>query len=436
MTGRVLLVTDSKYPDTQLPFSEAIDFFKKKIKLPTSGWTDIWQEQHSHAFVVAGATHDALVEDFYNAIVKAKWAGGGYEEFKQSFQDIAAKHGWSYNGSPGWRSRIIYDTNITQSYNAGRYQQMMAVKHLRPYWEYDHTSIEHPRLEHKAWDSLILPADDEWWNSHYPQNGWGCKCRVHSLSEFEARQKWEKKGLSGPDQSPPIEMEEKVIGKNGSNPRTVWVPKGIDPGFSYNPGKAFLEPHTVPPLQGYDAVLKQRGEPWPTGFNPPPAPNPTKVPAHILLPADTAPEVAVQDFLDVFGATMEQGAAFTDAAGSTLAVTKALFQDGQGDFKWLSSAKKVERLRYINLLAMTLIEPDEIWWVWVKDHQDNGRWRLKRRYLRAFELDGSAEYGVSVFEWGRTGWTGSTAFMTNQPSEALRQEYFDKQRNGRLVYQK
>jgi len=385
---------------------------------------------------VAGATHDALVEDFYNAIVKAKWAGGGYEEFKQSFQDIAAKHGWSYNGSPGWRSRIIYDTNITQSYNAGRYQQMMAVKHLRPYWEYDHTSIEHPRLEHKAWDSLILPADDEWWNSHYPQNGWGCKCRVHSLSEFEARQKWEKKGLSGPDQSPPIEMEEKVIGKNGSNPRTVWVPKGIDPGFAYNPGKAFLEPHTVPPLQGYDAVLKQRGEPWPTGFNPPLPPKPTKVPAHILLPADTAPEVAVQDFLEVFGATMEQGGAFTDAAGSTLAVTKALFQDGKGDFKWLSSAKKAERLKYINLLAMTLIEPDEIWWVWVKDHQDNGRWRLKRRYLRAFELDGFSEYGVSVFEWGRTGWTGSTAFMTNQPSEALRQEYFDKQRNGRLVYKK
>ena len=51
-------------PPTYLPFTEAIDFYKSKIKLPSSGWTDIWQEQHSHAFVVAGATHDALVEDF------------------------------------------------------------------------------------------------------------------------------------------------------------------------------------------------------------------------------------------------------------------------------------------------------------------------------------------------------------------------------------
>lgn len=423
-------------PPAQLPFQEAIDFFKQKIKLPTSGWTDIWQEQHSHAFVVAGAAHDALVEDLYNAIVKAKWSGGGYDEFAQNFQDIASKHGWAYNGTPGWRSKIIYDTNINQSYNAGRWQQMQAVKHLRPYVEYDHTSIEHPRLEHKAWDGLILSIDDPWLDTHSPQNGWGCKCRLHSLSAYEAAQKWTLKGLSGPDQAPPIEMVEKVVGANGSNPRTVWVAKGIDPGFAYNPGKAYLEPLTVPPLQGYDAVLKQRDKPWPTGFTPPSIPNPTTVSPNILLPANTAPEVAVQDFLDVFGASMEQGAAFTDAAGSTLAVTKALFQDGKGDFKWLASAKKVERLQYINLLAMTLIEPDEIWWVWVKDHGENGRWRLKRRYLRAFEIDGSLEYGVSVFEWGSSGWTGSTAFMTNQPSEELRREYFDKQRNGRLVYQK
>lgn len=85
---------------------------------------------------------------------------------------------------------------------------------------------------------------------------------------------------------------------------------------------------------------------------------------------------------------MEQDVAFTDAAGSTLAITKALFQDGKGDFKWLSSGKKAERLQYINLMAMALIEPDGIWWVWVKDHHDHGKWRLKRRYLRAFTIDG------------------------------------------------
>lgn len=414
-----------------LPFSEAIDFYKSKIKLPSSGWTDIWQEQHSHAFVVAGATTDSLVEDFYNAIAKAKEAGG-YAEFQKAFPEIVKKHGWAHNGSPGWRSKIIYDTNVTQSYNAGREKQMQAVKHLRPYGQYRHTSIEHPRLEHKAWNGLILPLDDPWWNTHTPQNGWGCKCKKYSLSRVEAKREWEKSGKSGPDEAPPIEWEEKVVGKTGSNPRTVQVPKGIDPGFAYNPGKAWLEPHTVPPLQGYDAVLKDRGVDAPTIKLI--LPKPTKVPSHAILPADTAPEVAVKDFLDVFGATLEEGAAFTDAAGSSLAITKALFVKGSdkaGDnFKWLAEPEKNDRLQYINLLAMTLIEPDEIWWAWEKDAAEPGNWRLKRRYLRAFEIDGDGRYGVGVFEWSKTGWTGATVFP------ASKQKYFDRQRLGRLIWKK
>lgn len=422
-------------PD-RLPFAEAIDFFKQKIRLPSSGWTDIWQEQHSHGFVVAGAAHDDLVEDFYNAIRQAKESGTGYAAFRKQFDQIVAKHGWAYNGTPGWRSKVIYDTNVTQAYNAGREKQMMAVKHIRPYGLYRHTSTEHPRLNHLALDGLILPLDDPWWDTYSPQNGWGCKCKKYSLSRVEAQREWEKRGKTGPDEAPPIEMEKRIIGKNGSNPREVWVPKGIDPGFAYNPGKAWMEPHTVPPLQGYDAVLKERGTPWPTGFTPPPVPKPTPVPKSALLPPNTSPDVAVADFLDVFGATMEEGAAFTDAAGSTLAISKALFQDGAGEFKWLSKPGKAVRLEYVNLLAMTLIEPDEIWWVWVKDHGEKGRWRLKRRYLRAFDVEGTDEFGVAVFEWGKTGWTGSTAFMGTQKTEAAREAYFDKQRAGRLVYRK
>lgn len=420
----------------RLPFKEAIDFFRQKTRLPTSGWTDIWEQQHSHAFVVAGAAQDALLEDFHNAIRQAQEQGTGYAAFREQFEAIAAKHGWAYKGTPGWRSKVIYDTNITQAYNAGRYQQMMAVKHLRPYWRYRHTSIEHPRLQHQAWDGLILPADDPWWETHSPQNGWGCKCRVDSFSRLEARREWEKAGKTGPDEAPPIEWEDRTVGKMGSNPRTVRTPVGIDPGFGYSPGKAWLEPHTVPPLDGYDAVLKERGTSWPTTAPKPALPTPTRVPAHLVLPANTPPEQAVGDFLEVFGADMEHGSVFTDAAGSSVAVTKALFQDGAGNLKWLSTPDKANRLQYINLLAMTLMEPDEIWWAWEKSRADKGRWLLKRRYLRAFELDGSGEFGLVAFEWGKAGWTGATAFMPDRKSEALREAYFDRQRVGRMVFKK
>lgn len=412
----------------QLPFREAIDFYRGKLQLPSAGWTDIWQQQHSQAFVIAGASHDALVEDFYNAVRKAQEEGTGYEAFRKDFDTITAKHGWAHTGTPGWRSKIIYDTNITQAYNAGRYQQMQAVKHLRPYWEYRHTPGEHPRLTHLAWDGLILPADDPWWSTHFPQNGWGCKCRVNSLSRVEASLKWDAAGKAGPDQAPEIEWEEKTVGKLGSQPRTVRVPKGIDPGFAYNPGQAWLEPHTVPPLTGYQAVLAERGAaPLPMRL---PAPKPTPVPGSTLLPASTAPERAVSDFLDVFGATMTQGAVFEDATGAAVAITKALFDDGGQGFGWMAGAGVVEN---INLLAMTLIEPDEVWWHWERDTGEAGRWRLKRRYLRAFQVEGEEQTGVVAFEWGRTGWRGKRATMA-AGTEAEREALVNKYRIGRLVH--
>jgi hypothetical protein len=49
---------------------------------------------------------------------------------------------------------------------------------------------------------------------------------------------------------------------------TKRTPKGIDPGFAYNPGKAAAEPETVAPLpEKYRAVLEARGQSWPTGFS-------------------------------------------------------------------------------------------------------------------------------------------------------------------------
>lgn len=417
----------------QLPFKQSIQYYQDKIKLPTSDYTSIWQQQHSKAFVVAGAQSDALLEDLYNAIRDAKQQGGGYEDFKNRFPEIAAKHGWEYNGAPGWRSRVIYNTNIKQAYNAGRWQQMESVKHLRPFLQYDHTSIEHPRLQHKAWDGMIFEFDDPVVDTISPQNGYGCNCRWRSLSRTQAEKNWTASGKNGPDKLT-LKWETKVVGKRGSQPREVLTPEGIDPGFAYNPGKAYLDPLTVPPLQGYDAVLKARGVDAPvikTSF-----PKPTKIDKSAILPADTPPERAVADFLDVFGADMNAASVFTDVADTSMVISKALFTDGAGEYKWLAKENKANRLQYINFLALTIADPDEVWWVWVKDNKESGRWRLKRRYLRAFEIDGSNEYGVAVFEWGRDGWTGATTFMASQKTDAERLKYFDKQRMGRMVYKK
>lgn len=218
-----------------LPFQEQIDFFRKKLSLGTGAWTDIWQAQHDRAFVVAGALRDDLLADLRAAVDKAISQGTTLAEFRKDFDALVVRRGWVYNGGRGWRTKLIYETNLRTSYQAGRYQQMQAVKRTRPYWRYRHSEGEaHPRPQHQAWDGLVLAADDPWWDTHYPPNGWGCRCYVETLSERDMQ----RMGKGRPDVAPPIKEHTVEVGKHGPSPRTVTVPEGIDPGWAYAPGQS------------------------------------------------------------------------------------------------------------------------------------------------------------------------------------------------------
>jgi hypothetical protein len=254
-----------------LPPREALRFFLQKVNVPTRRWDDIWGEQHSHAFMVAGAMSQALLNDFRTEIQAAMEKGTSLGEFRQRFEEIVRKHGWSHTGTPGWRAQIIYETNLSSAYSAGRWAQMTEPDTLAvfPYWQYVHSGAEHPRLQHLAWNGLTLRADDPWWRTHYPPNGWRCGCRVRPLSARDlARQ-----GKLGPDRAPPVRLRPYTR----SDGRTVMIPEGIDPGFGHNPGEAQRGYQNVIPS---DAVLRP-----PPGW-PPPAPAlPAAVPARRDLPA-------------------------------------------------------------------------------------------------------------------------------------------------------
>lgn len=219
-----------------IPFAsdpaEAIRFLRNKINLPTATWADLWEAEHSAAFTVAGSTSKAMVGDFHDAISKAIAQGTTIEEFRKDFDRIVEEYGWDYNGGRNWRSRVIFDTNVSTSYAAGRWEQIQQVKQQRPYLRYVHLEGQpHPRPEHAAWHNTILPVDDPWWQTHYPPNGWFCHCTVESLSERDLG----RYGYTVSESAPASRMVPHVV--NTSNgPRRVMVPEGIDPGFAYRPG--------------------------------------------------------------------------------------------------------------------------------------------------------------------------------------------------------
>jgi uncharacterized protein with gpF-like domain len=212
---------------------EAIDFLRRKLDVPTARWTELWQQQHSVAFTVAGAQSKALVKDFHDAVDKAIAQGETLETFRKDFDAIVDRYGWSYNGSRGWRSAVIYDTNVNMAYSAGRWEQIQRVKEQRPYLRYVHLEGQkYPRPEHASWHNTVLPADDPWWLTHFPPNGWFCHCTVENLNERDL----ERYGLTVSDQAPASRMIERTV-NTADGPRIVSVPEGIDPGFAYRPGE-------------------------------------------------------------------------------------------------------------------------------------------------------------------------------------------------------
>ncbi len=247
---------------TQLPFDEQVEFFRSKLDLTTQAWTDIWQEQHDRAFVVAGAAHANIVQDLRKAVDKAIADGATIDTFRKDFDAIVARRGWSYNGGRDWRTRVIYSTNLRTSYAAGRYRQMKDIAGRRPYWRYRHSDAsEDPRYEHLAWDGIVLRHDDPWWRNYYPPNGWGCKCFVETLDEAAL----ERLGKTGPDRAPEIRNRTVTVGVNGPSPRTVAVPEGIDPGWAYAPGRSLQpppappDPFAIPEISRADATARQIG---------------------------------------------------------------------------------------------------------------------------------------------------------------------------------
>jgi hypothetical protein len=217
-----------------LPFAEQIAFFKGKLNLPTERWDDILGAAHDRAFIVAGAQGADLLADLHAAVLKGIEQGATLETFRQDFDALVAKHGWTgWTGSDSaqgvaWRTQVIYETNLRTSYAAGRWAQIQDVKADRPYLQYRHNdAVLHPRPLHQSWDGLVLPADDPWWRTHYPPQGFGCKCRVFTL----AAEDLVRLGKRGPDTAP--DDGTYTVTRRG---QTITLPKGIDYGWDHAPG--------------------------------------------------------------------------------------------------------------------------------------------------------------------------------------------------------
>ncbi len=408
-----------------LPFDAAIQTFRSKLNLPTQRWDDLWSEQHARAFVVAGATRQDLLCDLRGAVDKTLAEGKTLADFRKEFTGICQRRGWEPRGGKAWRASVIYNTNLSTAYAAGHYQAMTspAVLQARPYWRYLPSSSVHPRPEHMAWYNVVLPANHPWWNTHYSPNGWGCKCGVGSLdaAELAELEAAHPAGSAHPvrREAPPMEMRSYTNRRTGE---VMQIPRGIDPGWDYNPGKAAWGERLS--KEAMDGWAKQGADAW-ERLSPGdastfgrPARLPLDTPSAPLGPATNTAEDVEATLTDLMDGPERVYSLETDGWRHDILVNAATL------------ARHVDPARgqYLPLLLEALTDPYEVWLSFER-HRGTGRVEIRQRVVKAVAPPSGKDRGLLVVAQAIGGMLEAWTML---PVRQL--AYLNRQRVGRLVY--
>ena len=202
------------------------EYLRSKKPQAHFDYDEIVHDAHKKAFTIAKMTNLDLLKDMQSSLTKAFKDGIGFDEWKNSVKPMLAKKGWlgnikvkdPKNGEEkeiyigNRRLRTIFNTNMRTSYAKARYESQM--QSLGEYFRYTAVLDSRTREAHRKLHGKTLPKTDKFWDTNYPPNGWGCRCKVQVLTEAECVAR----GI--------------VPLTDGS-----FLPQAAEKDFRYNPGK-------------------------------------------------------------------------------------------------------------------------------------------------------------------------------------------------------
>ncbi|MGD9599916.1 MAG: phage minor head protein [Steroidobacteraceae bacterium] len=231
-----------------VPPEQAIGYFQAKGLTPTFSYADMLGEANDHAFTVAKMMDVDLLGQVRASLDSALANGTPFKEWADQLLPSLQSAGWwgrkevldpltgqvvvAQLGSP-WRLETIFRTNMQSAYAAGQWKEINAQADLAPFLMYDAVDDFRTREQHRLWDRKVLPVASPWWKTHYPPNGWNCRCGVIQLDATEVK----RLGL----QVDPLPSDGTYTWKNPRTGALQQIPNGLDPGFDKNSGIEYLQ---------------------------------------------------------------------------------------------------------------------------------------------------------------------------------------------------
>jgi SPP1 gp7 family putative phage head morphogenesis protein len=183
-----------------LPPEKALTLLAKLGIKPAWSFEEMMADQRKRSFVLAKVMSADVLQDVRKEIERALEEGTTLADFKKSVREKLARRGWlgeveqidpetgakvGVKLNTPWRLATIFEQNIQNALNAGRYSGQLDSIGTRPYGQYNAVSDGKTTDECRSRDGIILPLTDPWWGKNYPSNHMRCRARVDTLSERE-----------------------------------------------------------------------------------------------------------------------------------------------------------------------------------------------------------------------------------------------------------
>lgn len=374
--------------------AEVYDYLKSKGLKLTFNYDELLKEAHDKAFTVAKITRADLLNDIHESLIKAMKSGENFKTWKENIIPTLQKKGWFgekeiVNPTTGEvkkvvidsrRLKTIYSTNMRVTYQKYRYKQMMELP-LSTYWMYRSALLETTRDSHRKLHGTVLPRDNVFWNTNYPPNDWNCKCTVtaHSKRDLERRG-----------------IYDKVVTEDIENIASK--------DWAYNVGKT----------SNLAAISKLNLDDSLSSLN--------KVIKNEAL-KDMSEEDLKKRFYKTLG--VSPGTLYIDKINDPIIIDDNLFEAASGHTK----IKKRDRHLYLDEIAKTISEPDEIY-LELKTGNISKENTVFKKMFRYINDNGKKRAIVVIFEYFKDKTQGVTAYYLDNGTQV------EKRRIEKLVYKR
>lgn len=160
-------------------------------------------------------------KDIRNFIFDDKGNVRSFSAFKKDADKIYERF------NEAWQ-RTEFETTIAQAQSARQWQDIQEDKEILPLLKYQTAGDKDVRPEHAAWDNIVRPVDDKFWDTHTPPNGFNCRCIAIQLERGKVS---DLRGVKA--------NEEKLFANNPGKAELIFTEKGIGQHPYFNVGAKF-----------------------------------------------------------------------------------------------------------------------------------------------------------------------------------------------------